>query len=66
MIGEDAGEHGFGHGNAANTDTRVMAAFGAHVDFITLCVNGFDGGEHRGGGLDRDANNDFVPIRYAA
>jgi len=34
VIGEHASEHGFGYGDAANADARVVAAFGHDVDFF--------------------------------
>ena len=47
MVSQHAGQHGFGHGHAANTYAWIVAAFGTHINFFSVRVNRFHFGKNR-------------------
>ena len=51
VIGQYTGHHCFTHRHGADTDTRVMAAFGEDVRLMTRFIDRLAGGENRGGRL---------------
>ena len=62
MVRQYYRHHGLCDGNAPNTDAGVVAAFGAHVDFIAFGVDAFDLGEHGGSWFNREARRDRITI----
>mgnify|MGYP000023500347 CR=1 FL=1 len=58
VVGEDAGEHGFGDRGGADADAGVVAALGADVGVFAVLRDRLALGEDRRGRLHREAGDD--------